>query len=229
MKINNRKRKIYIFLFGIFLAIGIFVCILWKTGIFLEIKESFPDDYIIEEDDENFEWWDVDYSTIMKKGEASTGLTHFLVNGSEFVKKIEEYMKKSFPKMEPAVETMDNSIGVDKQTGENFTYYENYTYWYPDSSNNSYKNYFRICRDTVSDQLVDVLVYHQDKKICEQFVFYAIECIYGKISEENQKKIQQIFDNYTIESGGYGKILDISIDITYDGERYEYFVYKEEE
>lgn len=132
-----------------------------------------------------------DYNEIVTRGEESTGLTHFAIDGKEFIKKLHQILNDAdFDVIENA-EHMENYIAFNAEQSEKYSYFENIKTFY---LTEDFMEYYRISKDSVSGRLIDTEIESTDfDQVC--FFVRAAASLLFPNNKRKQKRVEKL-DSY---------------------------------
>lgn len=132
-----------------------------------------------------------DYEEILEKGEESTGLTHFSVDGEEFIDKIHRVLNDADFDVIESGEYMENYIAFNLEQGEKYSYFENIQTFYLTEDSTEY---YRISKDSVSGRLIDTEIESRDFDQACFFVRAAASILFPD-NKRKQKRVEKL-NNY---------------------------------
>lgn len=132
-----------------------------------------------------------DYNEIITKGEESTGLTHFAIDGKEFTEEIHQILNDSdFDVIENA-EHMENYIAFNAEQSEKYSYFECIETFY---LTEDFMEYYRISKDSVSGRLINTEVESADfDQVC--FFIRAAASLLFPDNKRKPKRVEKL-NNY---------------------------------
>lgn len=132
-----------------------------------------------------------DYDEVMEKGEESTGLEHFDIDGQEFTDKLQQELNDADFDILETAQYMENYIAVNSEQGEEYSYFQNINTFY---LSEDYMEYYRITKDSVSGRLIDAEIESSDYDQVCFFTESAVSLLFSD-NGKKQKRIKRL-ENY---------------------------------
>lgn len=196
-KIGGRYRFVWmiVMVYTIF-QIGIIIFTNLPDGIIKksEVKEWVPEEQkeviYVEDENKSGDWiYTVpDDNEIIKEGKESTGLTHFAINGQEFLDNLLPVLNDADFEVVEEIETNQNYTAINKEQGESYTYFEKLkTFYLADD----YMEYYRLSEDFVSGRLINTEIESCDyDKVCF-YINAAVSFLFSN-DEKKPKKMKKL-------------------------------------
>lgn len=203
-KIRGRYRSIWmiVMVYSIF-QVGIIIFTNLPDGVIKKSKirewiskdqEPESDIIVVGKDEEGLigEWiyTTPDDNEIIKRGEESTGLTHFAVNGQEFLDYLLPILNDADFEVVEELETNQNYIAINEEQSEEYTYFKKLKTFY---LTDDYMEYYCLAEDFVSNRLVDTDIESRDyDRVC--FYINAAASFLFPDNENKKKKMERLND-----------------------------------